>query len=116
FQLLLVVVVELFGHGHSLLLDFHVPSREDQLPIGGNGVGDGGDGLLGKSPVRNLAVVLGNLDIAGVDRAAESIEQLLLESNENRRLNRGVKQVRGRTGGTPRVVPFREERCSGLES
>ncbi len=115
-QLLPVVVVKLFGNGHSLLLNFYVFPGEDQFPISSDGVRDGGDRLLGESPVRDFAVVLGDADVSSVHGTPETVQQLLLEPDKNRRCHGGVEQIRRRSGRVPGVVPGSEESRAGLES
>src|SRR5204862_22215 len=79
--------VELLRHGHGLLLDSYVFPGEDQFPVSGDRIGHGSDGLLGEGPVRDFAVVLGDTDVSRVDGTPESVEQLLLEPDEYRRLH-----------------------------
>ncbi len=104
FQLFLVIVVEFFRDRNSLLLHVHVKPGIDQFPISVDGVGDGGDGLLSKSQVGDLAIVPGNKNIAAVGEEAETVEQLLGNGQIKRRLNGGVEEVK-RTGRAAGVIP-----------
>src|SRR4029077_19952129 len=111
-----VVVVEFFRDRDGLLLHVHILPSVDQLPVSSDGVGDGGDGLLGKGQVSNFAIVLGNQDIAAVGEETEAIQQLLGNGDIQRRCNRGVEDVK-RAGRTTSVVPrqaYRRARSKAL--
>ena len=73
FQLFLIVIVKFFGNGHRLLLHVHVIARKDQFPIRIDCVGDRGDGLQRECPIRDLAVILGNVNLPLVDAGSETI-------------------------------------------
>ena len=96
FELLFVVVVKLVGHGYGLLLDFNVFARVDELPVGVDGVGDGGDGLIHENQISDLAIILGNHDIAAADISAKAVQQLLAEGSVERGLHARIKKVGGR--------------------
>ncbi len=116
FQLFFIVVVEFVGNGDGLLLDFDVFAGVNEFPIGGDGVGDGGDGLLSEREISDLAIVFGNDDVAAIDESTGTGEELLLKTDAQRRLNVGIEKVGGGGRGAG-VIPSDAERTgTGLEA
>src|SRR5262249_13918093 len=111
-ELLLVVVIKFLRDRHGLLLYFHVFACINEFPIRVNRVCDGRNGLLRECQISNLAIVLRDADVARVHGSAESIQQLLRETDKNRGLYGRIKQVRKRSRGTPRVIPYSEKVCA----
>jgi len=98
-----------------LLLDADVFAGVDEFPIGGDGVGDGGDGLLSESEVGDLAVVLGDDDVAAIDGTPGTGEKLLREANREGGLHVGVEEV-GSGGGGASIVPAHTQRSASDEA
>ena len=95
-QLLLVVVVELFRNSNRLLLHVDVISSEHKLPVRIDRVGDRGNGLQREGQVRDLAVILRDINLPLVDAFPEAVQQLLLESNVDRGLYGRIEEKRRR--------------------
>ena len=115
FQLFFIVVVEFVGNGDGLLLDFDVFASVNEFPIGVDGVGDGGDGLLSEREISDLAIVFGNDDVAAIDESTGTGEELLLKTDAQRRLNVGIEKVGGGGRGAG-VIPGDAERTASLEA
>ncbi len=78
-DLLLVVAVKSLVQGHGLLLDLHVLVEADQVPVGPDDRGDCGHDLLLEGQVADPQIVLGDADVAIVDRNPEALQEMLGE-------------------------------------
>ena len=58
-------------------LNVDVLAGVDEFPVGIDGICDGGDGLLRKSQISDLAIIFGDDDVAAIREEPETVQQLL---------------------------------------
>src|SRR5208337_3889533 len=113
-ELFFVVAIELFGDGDGVLRDIDVFAGVGEFPIGGDGVGRGGDGLLGESKIGDLAIVFGDDDIAAIDEAASAGQERLRDGDGQGGLYVRIEEIGG-VGGGAGIVPSRGKGRAGNE-
>src|SRR5208337_3462794 len=113
-ELLLVIAIELFGDGDGVLRDIDVFAGVGEFPIGGDGVGRGGDGLLGEGKIGDHAIVFGDDDIAAINEAASAGQERLRDGDGQGGLHVRIEEV-VRVGRGAGIVPSRGEGRAGNE-